>query len=67
MVHFNKKIDKAKLPNHIAIIMDGNGRWAKTKNMPRSIGHRNGVKSALSISIYCLTGLATVFIMPKRG
>ncbi len=53
MVDFNKKIDKEKLPNHIAIIMDGNGRWAKTKNMPRSIGHRNGVKSALSISKLC--------------
>ena len=47
------KINKNKLPNHIAIIMDGNGRWAKNKNMPRAFGHKNGVKSALSISKLC--------------
>ncbi len=34
-----------KLPKHIAIIMDGNGRWAKERGMPRVYGHRNGVKS----------------------
>ncbi len=39
------KIDLKKLPRHIAIIMDGNGRWAKEKGMPRVFGHRNGVKS----------------------
>ena len=33
--------------------MDGNGRWAKSKDMPRAIGHKNGVKSALSISKLC--------------
>jgi len=37
------KIDKTRLPNHIAIIMDGNGRWAKQKNKPRVFGHKNGV------------------------
>jgi len=37
------KIDKSRLPNHIAIIMDGNGRWAKQKNKPRVFGHKNGV------------------------
>ncbi len=42
---FKTKIDPAKLPSHIAIIMDGNGRWAKEKGMPRVFGHRNGVKS----------------------
>tara|TARA_B100002052_G_C15882881_1_gene600226 strand:- start:1065 stop:1805 length:741 start_codon:yes stop_codon:yes gene_type:complete len=47
------KINKEKIPRHIAIIMDGNGRWAKSKDMPRAIGHRNGVKSALSISKLC--------------
>ena len=31
-----------KVPNHVAIIMDGNGRWAKSKNMPRSFGHAQG-------------------------
>lgn len=39
------KIDKTKLPKHIAIIMDGNGRWAKKKGEVRLWGHRNGVKS----------------------
>ena len=39
------KISKEKLPRHIAIIMDGNGRWAKRRGMPRIFGHRNGVKS----------------------
>lgn len=37
------KINKDRLPNHIAIIMDGNGRWAKQQNMPRVFGHKNGV------------------------
>lgn len=32
------------LPRHVAIIMDGNGRWAKEKNLPRTLGHREGVK-----------------------
>jgi len=33
-----------KIPKHVAIIMDGNGRWAKQKNMPRSYGHLQGIK-----------------------
>ncbi len=32
-------------PAHVAIIMDGNGRWAKAKNLPRSLGHRAGVQA----------------------
>jgi len=39
------KINLEKLPQHIAVIMDGNGRWAKEKGMPRVFGHRNGVKA----------------------
>jgi len=34
------RIDKQKLPKHIAIIMDGNGRWATRKGLPRSFGHK---------------------------
>ena len=41
---FNK-IDKAALPKHVAIIMDGNGRWAIQRRMPRLQGHRNAVKA----------------------
>jgi len=37
------KIDKLKLPKHVAIIMDGNGRWATRKGLPRSFGHKQGV------------------------
>lgn len=36
-------------PNHVAIIMDGNGRWAEQKGMPREFGHQNGVKSVKKI------------------
>ncbi len=44
------QIDKTKLPEHIAVIMDGNGRWAKQKNMPRVFGHKNGVTSVREIT-----------------
>jgi len=40
---FRAQIDKAKLPKHVAIIMDGNGRWAKGKGKLRVFGHHNGV------------------------
>ena len=36
-------------PNHVAIIMDGNGRWAEQKGMPREFGHQNGVRSVKKI------------------
>jgi undecaprenyl diphosphate synthase len=39
-----------KLPRHIAVIMDGNGRWAKTKGKPRVFGHKNGVVSVREIT-----------------
>ena len=47
------KLKLENLPEHIAIIMDGNGRWAKSKMLPRSIGHKNGVKSVRLISEAC--------------
>ena len=48
---FNK-IDKKNIPIHISIIMDGNGRWAKKRNMSRISGHKEGAKSARKISEY---------------
>ena len=39
----SKKIDKHKIPKHVAIIMDGNGRWATKRGLPRSYGHNKGV------------------------
>ena len=44
-----KKIDPARLPAHIAIIMDGNGRWAKKRHLPRLLGHREGTKSVRDV------------------
>ncbi len=40
---------KASLPAHVAIIMDGNGRWAKQRHLPRVQGHRNGVESVRAV------------------
>ena len=42
-------IDIERLPRHIAIIMDGNGRWAKRRNKPRVFGHRQGAKSVRKV------------------
>jgi undecaprenyl diphosphate synthase len=42
------KLDPARLPHHIAIIMDGNGRWAKRRHLPRVAGHRAGMTSVRS-------------------
>ena len=39
----SKRIDKQKVPEHVAIIMDGNGRWATNKRLPRKYGHKRGV------------------------
>jgi undecaprenyl diphosphate synthase len=43
------QIDKEKLPAHVAVIMDGNGRWAKRRGLPRSAGHRAGVERVRTI------------------
>lgn len=45
----NIQIDKNNLPNHIGIIMDGNGRWAKKRGLPRSAGHSAGAESLKKI------------------
>ncbi len=52
-LELSKEIDKMKVPEHVAIIMDGNGRWAMNKGLPRSIGHSKGVnvlKEVIKIS-----------------
>src|SRR5438876_9358963 len=60
-------LDAARLPRHVAIIMDGNGRWAKQRGLPRVEGHRRGVKSVRAtieescrlgigqLTLYCLS------------
>jgi len=45
--------DKSKLPKHIAIIMDGNGRWAKKQNLPRLEGHRRGSETVEEVVEAC--------------
>ena len=42
---FKNQIDKNRLPGHVAVIMDGNGRWAHRRNMERILGHHQGVKA----------------------
>ena len=44
-----EQIDKSRLPQHVAIIMDGNGRWAKAKGKDRSYGHQEGVVSVRKV------------------
>ncbi|MBK7810794.1 MAG: isoprenyl transferase [Saprospiraceae bacterium] len=46
-------IDASKLPSHIAVIMDGNGRWAKQNGQPRIFGHHNGVKAVREVTEAC--------------
>ena len=46
-------IDEARLPQHVAIIMDGNGRWAKQRGKPRIFGHRAGAESVRAILDTC--------------
>lgn len=50
---FKKKVIERNLPTHIAIIMDGNGRWAKKRGLPRSAGHVAGAKTFKTIARYC--------------
>lgn len=46
-------VDKEKLPVHIGFIMDGNGRWAQKRGMPRKMGHREGARTFRKIAKYC--------------
>lgn len=53
MASFKEHIDFSKLPRHIAIIMDGNGRWAKKKGAMRIFGHRNAVQAVREVTEAC--------------
>lgn len=50
MSSVKEQIDLSKLPQHVAVIMDGNGRWAKEHGKPRIWGHRNGVKAVREVT-----------------
>ncbi|MDH7553508.1 MAG: isoprenyl transferase [Spirochaetota bacterium] len=45
LIHYKRKIDYSNIPRHVAIIMDGNGRWAKRRGLPRIEGHRRGAET----------------------
>ena len=51
--HKAGQVDKSRLPRHIAIIMDGNGRWAKKRGLPRTVGHKVGAETFRKIALYC--------------
>ena len=53
MEELKSQIAKNGVPNHIAVIMDGNGRWAKLKGKPRVFGHKNGVTSVREVIEGC--------------
>jgi undecaprenyl diphosphate synthase len=42
------------VPKHVAIIMDGNGRWAKERHLPRTLGHREGMKAVREVVEGCI-------------
>ena len=47
------EVDFSRLPRHVAIIMDGNGRWAKRRGLPRTAGHAAGAENFRTIATYC--------------
>ena len=53
MSFLREKIESGPIPNHIAIIMDGNGRWAKERNLPRISGHKEGINSVREVTRIC--------------
>ena len=56
-----EKISGGDMPKHIGIIMDGNGRWAKKRGLPRNVGHRAGAETLKKIVTYCdKIGIKTV-------
>lgn len=50
----NKLDENLTIPNHIAIIMDGNARWAKSKNLPLQVGHKNGSENVSKVAENCI-------------
>ncbi|MEL6911713.1 MAG: isoprenyl transferase [Cyanobacteria bacterium J06629_2] len=53
LTNFSTAIDQARLPKHVAVIMDGNGRWAKQRGLPRIEGHRRGATALKEMLRYC--------------
>ena len=49
-MNYQSQIDKSRMPRHVAIIMDGNGRWAKKQGLARMYGHKQGVETVHRIT-----------------
>jgi undecaprenyl diphosphate synthase len=59
----HKSASRANVPHHIAIVMDGNGRWARRRAQPRSFGHRAGQKAVRAVVEYCLRNRIAVLTL----
>ena len=53
LVALYDRVPQEKRPRHIAVIMDGNGRWAQKRGLPRSAGHKAGAESFRRLGTYC--------------
>jgi undecaprenyl diphosphate synthase len=65
-----RELDFSKIPRHVAVIMDGNGRWAKSRNLPRVEGHRAGSKSVREIvetSARCGVKILTLYAFSREN
>lgn len=59
---------RERVPRHVAIVMDGNGRWAKARKLPRLMGHQKGVESVDAIQTAAKAGVQhlTLFAFPAK-
>jgi undecaprenyl diphosphate synthase len=65
-----RKLDFSRIPRHVAVIMDGNGRWARERNLPRVEGHRAGAKSVREIVESCArtgVGVLTLYAFSREN
>ena len=66
---YREQIDKSRIPAHVAIIMDGNGRWAKQRGQARSFGHQAGAETVHIIAEEAATGsqiLDTIYFLYRK-
>ena len=68
---YKDQVDKTRIPAHIAIIMDGNGRWAKQRGLVRSLGHQAGAETvhviAEEASNLGVKYLTLILFLPRTG
>ncbi|GFP35182.1 undecaprenyl diphosphate synthase [Candidatus Hakubella thermalkaliphila] len=61
-----RRLDRSRIPQHVAIIMDGNGRWAQKRGLPRIAGHREGmeaIRRILKIAVEIGVRYLTLFFL----